>query len=69
MYQLFYDGEEPPNLSNLPKRKTTDDIAWGSSGRNARWLAKSRRLLSRTEESDRDLLMFMAEKMAGAKAD
>ena len=21
LYQLFYDGEEPPNLPNLPKRK------------------------------------------------
>ena len=27
LYQLFYDGEEPPKLSNLPKRKTADDIA------------------------------------------
>jgi DNA-binding XRE family transcriptional regulator len=30
LYQLFYDGEEPPVLPNLPKRKTADDIAWGS---------------------------------------
>jgi transcriptional regulator with XRE-family HTH domain len=64
MYQLFYDGEEPPKLLNLPKRKSADDIAWGSSGRDARWLAKFRRLLRRTEESDRKLLMFMAQKMA-----
>jgi len=28
MYQLFYDGEEPPKLPNLPKRKTADDIMW-----------------------------------------
>ena len=27
MYQLFYDGEEPPKAPNLPKRKTGDDIA------------------------------------------
>ena len=46
MYQLFYDGEEPPKLPNLPKRKTADDIAWGGSGKNARLLAKFRRLLS-----------------------
>lgn len=50
MYQLFYEGEEPPKL---PKRKSTDDIAWGSSGKDARWLAKFRRMLARTEESDR----------------
>jgi transcriptional regulator with XRE-family HTH domain len=64
MYQLFYDGEEPPKLPNLPKRKSADDIAWGSTGNDARWLYKFRRLLSRTEESDRKLLMFMAQKMA-----
>ena len=49
MYQLFYDGEEPPTLPNLPKRKTADDIAWGNSGKDARWLYKFCRLLSRTE--------------------
>jgi transcriptional regulator with XRE-family HTH domain len=29
MYELFYDGDEPRKLPNLPKRKTADDIAWG----------------------------------------
>jgi transcriptional regulator with XRE-family HTH domain len=64
MYQLFYDGEEPPRLPNLPKRKTADDILWGSTGKDARWLHKLRRLLSRTEESDRKILLYMAQKMA-----
>ena len=68
MYQLFYDGEEPPKLPNLPKRKSSDDIAWGSTGKEARWLTKFRRLLARTEDSDRKLLMFMAQKMKGRKA-
>jgi transcriptional regulator with XRE-family HTH domain len=63
MYQLFYDGEEPPKLPNLPKRKTSDDRAWGSTGKDARWLAKFRRKLARTKESDRTLLMFMVQKM------
>src|SRR5205085_4362936 len=30
MYQLFYDGEEPPKLPNLPKGKSANDLAWGS---------------------------------------
>jgi transcriptional regulator with XRE-family HTH domain len=64
MYQLFYDGEEPPKLPKLPIRKSADENAWGSSGRDARWLAKFRRLLGRTEESDRKLLMLMVHKMA-----
>ena len=68
MYQLFYDGEEPPNLPSLPKRKSADDIAWGSGGKDARYLGKLRRLLARTEEEDRKLLLFMAQKMAGTRS-
>jgi transcriptional regulator with XRE-family HTH domain len=64
LYQLFYDGEEPPELPNLPKRKSADDIAWGSSGKDARMLGRFRRLLSRIDEGDRRLLMYMAQKMA-----
>jgi len=55
MYQLFYDGEEPPKLP-------------GSTGKDARWLAKFRRMLARTKESDRTLLMFMVQKMARLQA-
>ena len=64
MYQLFYEGEEPPKLPNLPKRKTVADIAWGSKGKDARMLARFCRLFSRTTESDLQLLFFMAQKMA-----
>jgi transcriptional regulator with XRE-family HTH domain len=64
LYQLFYDGEEPPALPNLPKRRTTDDIAWGSSGKDARRFNQLRRRLSRMDEGDRRLLLFMAEKMS-----
>jgi transcriptional regulator with XRE-family HTH domain len=63
LYQLFYDGEEPPILPNLPKRKSSDDIAWGSAGKDARYLSKLRRLLSKTED-DRKLILYMAQKMA-----
>src|SRR5712692_1701759 len=47
MYRLFYDGEEPPQLPILSKRKTSDEIAWGSSGEDARFLSKLRRLLGK----------------------
>src|SRR6202795_70019 len=40
MYHLLAEGEEPPALPNLPKRKTADDIAWGSKGKVARTIAK-----------------------------
>ncbi len=68
LYQLFYDGEEPPKLPNLPKRRSADDIVWGSSGKDARVLTKLRRLLSRVDDGDRRLLMFMAQKMARPRA-
>jgi len=64
LYQLFYDGEEPPKLPNFPKRKAGEDIAWGSSGRDAKMLDKFRRLLSRADEKDLKILLFMAQKMA-----
>ena len=64
LYQLFYDGEEPPELPNLPKRKSADDIVWGASGKEARLLNKFRRLMGRIEEGDRRLLLYMAQKMA-----
>lgn len=67
MYQLFYDGNKPPELPNLPKRGTADDIAWGRTGKDARYLAKFRRLLGRTTERDRNLLLSIAQKIAVRK--
>src|SRR5437016_4411186 len=68
MYQLFYDGEKPPELPNLPRRKSSDDIAWGSTGKDARYLSKLRRLLGKTEEGNRKLILYMVQKMAGTKS-
>jgi transcriptional regulator with XRE-family HTH domain len=64
LYQLFYDGEEPPKLPNLPKRKSSNDIAWGSTGKDARFLGKLRRLMGKADEHDRKLVLLMAQKMA-----
>jgi len=63
MYQMFYDGDEPPQLPNLPKGNSDGNL-WGSSGRDARYLSKLRRLLGRTEEDNRKLILYMAQKMA-----
>jgi transcriptional regulator with XRE-family HTH domain len=64
LYQLFYDGQEPPKLPHLPNRKTADEIAWGSSGKDERFLTKLRRHLGRLEEKDRMLVFFTAQRMA-----
>jgi len=64
MYQLFYDGEEPPKLPSLPKRNSADENAWGSRGKDARYLSKLRRLLGKSNDQHRKLVMYMAQKMA-----
>ena len=64
LYQLVYDGEEPPQVPNLLKRNSPDGTAWGSSGKDAEYLRKLRHLLSKADESDRKLLLHMTQKMA-----
>ena len=66
IYTLFYDGEEPPKPPKLPKGKASD-ITWGNSGKQARLLEQFRRLMSHMKESDREMLMAMAQKMARKK--
>lgn len=68
LYQLFYDGEEPPKLPNLLKRKTADDIVWGSSGKNSIYLHKLVKCLSKATDEDRKLLMAMAQKVAAGRS-
>jgi transcriptional regulator with XRE-family HTH domain len=63
MYQLFYDGEQPPQLSNPLQRKSSDN-AWGSTGKDVRFLNKLRRLLGKSHERDRKLVLLMAQKLA-----
>jgi transcriptional regulator with XRE-family HTH domain len=64
LYQLFYDGDEPPEIPHLPKRKTRDGAVWGSSGKDAKTLNQFRRVLARTDAKNLKLLLFMAQKMA-----
>jgi transcriptional regulator with XRE-family HTH domain len=64
LYQLFHDGKESPVLPSLLKRKSSGENVWGSSGKNARFLMKFRRLLSKANEEDRKLVLYMAQKMA-----
>lgn len=61
IYQLFYDGEEPPKVPNLPDR---DDDSWGSARKDRRTLDQFRRFLSRMDARDQWLLMHLAQKMA-----
>ena len=67
MYQLFYEGEKPPTTPNIPKRKTSADIAWESVGKDARLRAKFRRLFSHMKKGDLGMVLVMAQKMASRK--
>ena len=66
-YQLFYDGEEPPKPPKFAARKSANDVAWGTSGRDARLLTRFRQLFSRMKQGDRELLLSAAKKMAKRK--
>jgi transcriptional regulator with XRE-family HTH domain len=68
VYQLLYDGEEPPVLPNLLKRKSSDKDSWGSSGKDARYLGKLRQALAKSNDQNRKIVLLMAQKMAFAEA-
>jgi transcriptional regulator with XRE-family HTH domain len=67
LYQLFYDGKKPAQLPNLLKRKTSDDIVWGSKGKDAMYLHKLRKCLSKAGDKDRKILFSLAQKLASGR--
>src|ERR1700726_39908 len=40
MYQLFYEGEEPPEVPSLPKGVPGGNDEWGSSGESAKFFKR-----------------------------
>lgn len=66
IYQLFYDGEEPPVLPGPERRSRMP--RWGDSGRDSRMLVLFRRALEKLNENDRRLLLSLAQKMARSHA-
>jgi transcriptional regulator with XRE-family HTH domain len=63
LYQLMYDGEEPPVALKGRIRKKPQKNEFGDSGKNARLLDKFRRLLAKMNQQDRDTLLYTARKM------
>jgi transcriptional regulator with XRE-family HTH domain len=63
MYQLFYEGSDKP--PDVPQK--TADNEWGSGGKDARVLMRFRRLLAQTDEGNRELLLFIAQRMAKSR--
>src|SRR5215472_9381954 len=63
LYRLFYEGQGSPKVPTFPKRD--DGPVWGSSGSEAVYLDKLRRVLGRVDERHRKLVLLTAQKMAG----
>ena len=63
LYLLFYEGDGLPKLPKLARK-----VPHAKSVKEDRIMEKFHRLLSRTDESDRQLLLHMARKMADHKS-
>ena len=61
MYRLFHDGEVGASIRKLTPPK---DDEWGSTGGQAAYLSKLRKLLAKMEPDDQKLLLYMAQKVA-----
>ena len=66
LYQIFYEGEVPPEDSDMPETAKVRDKAWGSTGKDARLLSQFCRVLSQTNETNKRLLLSIAQRMARA---
>jgi len=65
LYELFYEGDSPPPLPNLSAHQTTEDLALDEeTEKEVRFFEKVRRILGRIDEKDRQLLLYMAQKLA-----
>jgi transcriptional regulator with XRE-family HTH domain len=65
LFQLFYEGDEPPDMQNLSKRQTTEELVLDvEQEKELRFFEKVKRLLTRIDEKDRQLLLYMAQKLA-----
>jgi transcriptional regulator with XRE-family HTH domain len=65
LFQLFYEGDEPPPLPNLSKRHTAEELALDEEAeKEMRFFEKVKRIMSRVNDKDRQLLLYMAQKMA-----
>jgi len=71
LYQLMYDGQDPPAVPKSGNRNRTTE--WGNVGKDARFLNKLCRFLAEMNDGDKQLLLSFAENVskrqrrAGAK--
>jgi transcriptional regulator with XRE-family HTH domain len=66
LYRLFYAGEDPPPTPRLSPRTTLEELAEleGKEGEDARFLLRLKNVLNEITESDRQVLLALAKKLA-----
>ncbi len=64
LYELFYDGNKPPELPTLPRQVTSDMVTLWVRKKDAPFANKLLRILRQVADPDRQLLMFIARRMA-----
>ena len=70
IYQIFYDGNDNPKGPLPAKQVEKDgDFTWRKPGKESRALDGFARFLSRMDDTDREMLLSIAKKMASAKKD
>jgi transcriptional regulator with XRE-family HTH domain len=67
LYQILYEGEDPPQFPAIVKRIADREKAWDASGNDASFLHNLRQYLARMEEQDGNLLLFVLQKNGGDK--
>ena len=63
LYHIMYDGDTPPKPPS-PLKIQANEKLFGARGKEARYLSKLRKSLSKISESNRKLMLSMAQKMA-----
>ena len=66
MYQLMFDGNDPPVPAKLTKNGRKD--VWEDSRAGVRLMNKIVRLLSKMKQSDRNLILFLAGRVTKKRA-
>ncbi len=66
LYQLFYEGDELPAAPQVASRKTLEELAAqpGKKGADARFLLKLEGYLGKLLETDREVILSLARKLA-----
>lgn len=64
LYQLFYDGDKPPQVPKVLELQKTERDDWPTGGKSAKYFHRFRNLLGKMDDTDRKLLLIVALKMA-----